>query len=155
MKSAGETDILVIGYGNELRGDDAVGPRIAGKVEEWHLPGVRAIACHQLTPELAQDIAGARTVIFVDASVEIEGDTAPVVRLEPAPASHFHAHLGDPRALLSLAQTLYGKSPAAWCAHVPAKNFEIGAPLSAEAQKGLSSALDQLKALCVSIARQS
>ncbi len=138
-------DILVIGYGNELRGDDAVGPIIAGKIEGMHLPGVRTIACHQLTPELAEDIASARTVIFVDASVEIEGDTAQMVRIEPAPATRFHAHLGDPRALLSLAQSLYGKSPVAWCVHVPVKNFDLGAPLSPTAEHGMASALEQLK----------
>jgi hydrogenase maturation protease len=140
-------NILLIGYGNELRGDDAVGTIIAGKIEDMHLPGVRTIACHQLTPELAEDIAGARTVIFVDASVEVEGDTAQMVRAEPAPATRFHPHLGDPRALLSLAQTLYKKSPVGWCLHVPARDFELGAALSPVAEHGMASALEQLKSI--------
>jgi hydrogenase maturation protease len=46
------TDLLVIGYGNELRSDDGVGPRVARAVAEWRLPGVEAIAVHQLTLEL-------------------------------------------------------------------------------------------------------
>ena len=50
---------LVIGYGNELRGDDAVGPLVARTAESWQRPGLRALAVQQLTPELAEDIAGA------------------------------------------------------------------------------------------------
>ena len=43
---------LVIGYGNELRGDDGLGPYIAARVEEQCLPHVRTLTVHQLTPEL-------------------------------------------------------------------------------------------------------
>ena len=35
------TSILVIGHGNTLRRDDAVGCLIAEEVERWQCPGVR------------------------------------------------------------------------------------------------------------------
>ena len=34
-----EAELLVIGYGNTLRGDDGVGPRVAEAVEKLNLPG--------------------------------------------------------------------------------------------------------------------
>jgi hypothetical protein len=61
--------LLVIGYGNELRGDDGVGPAAARAVAAWNEPGVQGIATHQLTPELADAIAGAEEVVFVDARI--------------------------------------------------------------------------------------
>ena len=67
------SEALVIGYGNELRGDDAAGPRVAAAVEQWQLPGVRVLILHQLTPELADPIASSGLVIFVDAALEAEG----------------------------------------------------------------------------------
>jgi hypothetical protein len=56
-EKAVETEILVIGYGNTLRGDDGVGPRVAEAIEELNLPGVRTLVCQLLTPEFADPIA--------------------------------------------------------------------------------------------------
>jgi hypothetical protein len=63
-------NLLVIGYGNELRGDDGVGPKTAMAVSEWHFPGVKTMVCHQLTPDLAEPIAAAERVVFIDAVAE-------------------------------------------------------------------------------------
>src|SRR5690242_2835552 len=60
---------VVIGYGNDIRGDDAAGPLAARAVAAWGAPGVRALAAHQLTPELAEALAAAELAIFVDAGV--------------------------------------------------------------------------------------
>ena len=64
------TLFLVIGYGNELRGDDAVGPEVARCVAEWRRPEVVGIAVHQLTPELAVALSEVAVVIFVDACAD-------------------------------------------------------------------------------------
>ncbi len=45
--------LLIIGYGNTLFGDDGLGQLIAQRVAEWAVPGVLALARHELTPELA------------------------------------------------------------------------------------------------------
>ena len=87
LKSA----LLVIGYGNTLRGDDGVGPRVAEAVAAMALPGVRTLGCHQLAPEHAEAISRADRVVFVDAAV----DAAKKVqfrRLEPNGASQLMAH---------------------------------------------------------------
>ena len=79
MKS--ETDLLVIGYGNTLRRDDGVGPHVAEAIAALALPGVEALVCPLLTPELAEAIARARRVVFVDAMVTAPPGTgvAPVL----------------------------------------------------------------------------
>jgi hydrogenase maturation protease len=46
--------VLVLGYGNTLRRDDAVGPLAAEAVAGWGRPGVLALALPQLLPELAE-----------------------------------------------------------------------------------------------------
>ena len=60
---------LVIGYGNELRRDDGLGPQAARAVAGWGMPGVLALSCHQLTPELAEIVADAEEALFIDAAV--------------------------------------------------------------------------------------
>ena len=76
--------LLVIGYGNTLRSDDGVGPKVADAVAALALIGVRALACPLLTPELADPVSQARVAVFVDAAVdaplEVQLLTRPVRR---------------------------------------------------------------------------
>lgn len=58
--------VIVIGYGNTLRSDDGAGQQVAEIIVHWHLPQVRSISVHQLTPELAAPIAEAELAIFID-----------------------------------------------------------------------------------------
>jgi len=140
--------VLVIGYGSELRGDDAVGRRIAEAVAAWNLPGVRALSVHQLTPELAEPISQAAIVYFADAS--IAPATAEPVRLqalEQDPGAGMNGHVCNPRTLLALAQMLYGRSPAAYWLTIPAVQFAMGDTLSEAAERGVAAALKCLRVL--------
>lgn len=129
--------VIVIGYGNELRGDDAIGPQVARFVATWGAPGVRALAAHQLTPELAADLAGARAAIFVDARCAEDGDAAVDVRSVAPRARRTSGHAGDPGDLLALAEMAYGAAPRAWLVSVPAINFGYGEDLSHIARRGV------------------
>jgi hydrogenase maturation protease len=141
----------VIGYGNELRGDDGAAPRIARAVAAWGLPEVRALAAHQLTPELAEAVASARYAIFVDAyrtdSVEADISLRP---LEPLERPQLAGHAGDPRALLALAAAVYGKYPRACLITVPATCFDFGAALSCVASAAVQDALQLIRSLIAS-----
>lgn len=152
MTSQTAGEILVIGYGNELRGDDAVGVRVAEAVSAWQLPGVRALAVPQLTPELSEDIAAARQVVFVDATSEPSIHEVQVRALEPATVEPGDSHLSDPRALLALALALFGQAPRAWLVAIPVADFACGAPLSPLARRGLAAALARLRELCAATA---
>jgi hydrogenase maturation protease len=130
--------VLVIGYGNELRGDDGVGPCVARIVASWQRPGLRALAVPQLTPELAEAMRDADCVVFVDATpgerVEVRGVSAE--------ASHsLLGHISDPGVLLALARQLYHCEPIAWLIAVPAARFDYGEGLSATAERGMKEAI--------------
>jgi len=71
---------LLIGIGNRLRSDDGIGYRIAETLRAEDSP-MQVLAVQQLTPELAEPIAAAAAVLFVDASVLDPG--ADQLRLEP------------------------------------------------------------------------
>ncbi|MBI5388554.1 MAG: hydrogenase maturation protease [Verrucomicrobia bacterium] len=141
--------ILVIGYGNELRGDDAVGPQAARAVSDWNLPQVRALALAQLTPELAEAISQARQVIFVDAAADAEKPTATAQAIGPSPETPALGHASDPRWLLALAKSLFGRCPPAWLVEIPARSFGFGQPLSVEAQQGAEIGLGLIRRICV------
>jgi hydrogenase maturation protease len=141
---------LVIGYGNTLRGDDAVGFRVASTVAGWGWPDVTSLAVPQLTPELAPVLAAARLAVFVDARLRERDDCGDVEcqALEPsqsAPRSNSHA--ADPRRLLALARDVYGFSPRAWLLTVPTVEIGFGEQLSTEASQGLYAALGWIEEL--------
>jgi hydrogenase maturation protease len=145
---SGCSKILLLGYGNELRGDDAVGPRVAGLVEEWNLAGVTARALPQLTPELAEAIAQTQHVIFVDASAASnDASQVEVTKISPTESGDWEAHAGTPQALLTLTQALYGHCPSAWLITIPATQFDYGTPLSPETEQGLATALQEIRNL--------
>jgi hydrogenase maturation protease len=136
--------LLVIGYGNELRGDDAVGPLCARAVAAWRRPRVRALDVHQLTPELACEMAGGPHVVFVDAG--LPGSVLEVREL--AKHSTLRAgHGSDPRELIALAELLHGCAPRAWLIAVPATSLELGEGLSPECACGLEAALRHIREL--------
>ncbi len=143
---------LVIGYGNALRGDDGAGPAVAGGVADWGLPGVRALAMPQLVPELAEELAGASLVVFVDGWLGPEGESAQVEALTPSDRSAALGHTSDPGALLALTRAVYGWCPPAWIVRIPAANFELGVGLSPAATRGAAAALREVARL-VALAR--
>src|SRR5664279_923389 len=102
--------LLVIGYGNTLRSDDGVGPRVADAVAALALPGVHALNCPLLTPELADPISQARVAVFVDAAVDASREVQ-LRKLEPAGSSQIMAHAASPATLLALARDVFGHSP--------------------------------------------
>lgn len=140
--------ITVVGYGNELRGDDAAGPRVAEIVGSWRLRDVRTLTRHQLTPELAAVLANSRSVIFIDARHDL-GDTGGVHMRPVEPGRHHSdtvgAHVSDPAALLELTRAVYARAPEAWWITIPAVNFAFGARLSTVTRSGIEVALQLIR----------
>ena len=137
---------LVVGYGNTLRGDDGVGYLLAEQVAAWGLPNVKTIACHQLTPELAANIAECDRVIFIDATLPGMQTEVAWRSLSPSDAPTLDAHRSDPAGLLQLTAQLYETSPSAHQLLLPTAEMEFSETLSAIAQAGLVAATSQLQA---------
>lgn len=149
MQSCSRCRLLVIGYGNELRGDDGVGPRTAARTGELGLPGVEILTTHQLVPELADPISRAGTVVFVDASVE-KLDDVRMSELKPMEDVRVSAHNSDPRGLLTMARDLFDHAPQAWMISIPVSDFSFGEHLSPEAQEGMEKAVQMVRKLAES-----
>ena len=136
--------VLVIGYGNELRGDDGAGPRVARVIAARGLARVEVISSHQLLPELAERVSEAQGVLFIDATVVTEDEGVTVRPLQPATREAGMGHTSEPRQLLALAQALSGRRTEAWLVTVPAANLEFGEGLSATAERGVLEAERQV-----------
>lgn len=141
--------LLVIGYGNTLRSDDGVGPKVAAAIAALSLAGVQTLACDLLTPELADPIAGAAVVVFVDAAVDAPREVQ-LRPLAPAASSQIMAHAADPRTMLALARDVFGHAPAAWWLTIPVESLGVGEELSALAQRGFERAVEEVKRLAAS-----
>jgi hydrogenase maturation protease len=114
--------VLVLGYGNTLRGDDGFGPAVAsylqGKVASAQ--SVEILSEQQLLPEHAEKVAAANLVIFVDACQSTE--VGRIVCLEFARdsetkgsrAESILAHALSASTILELAASLYGHCPQAY-----------------------------------------
>jgi len=142
---------LIVGYGNPLRGDDGVGQAVARAfAEEAAIDGVDAIACHQLTPELAERFAAAALVVLIDAAAGPEAGAVSVIPLLPAPApSSTLGHHVEPSQLLHMAQRLYGRSPEAYLVTVGAGSLELGEGLSAPVMAALPEVIATVRRLAL------
>ncbi len=131
-------DLLLIGYGNDLRSDDGAGRVVADRIEEMGLEGVRVLSASQLMPEMALELAAARRVVFVDASVAVEVLTERVV--QPGGSGSVMTHRGDPGSLLAMASE-EGHVPEAVLLEIPATNFQMGFDLSPPTAAGVEKAV--------------
>lgn len=119
---------LIIGYGSPIRGDDAIGPLVADRLQQQILPdGVRVEARHILTAELAAELAEVEQVIFLDAAVDLPPGELRIQPLAPdTSALSTMAHFHDPRELLAWCQGLYGRAPEAWLITAGGAAFDYG-----------------------------
>ena len=129
MTAAG---VLVVGYGNSLRGDDGIGWHAAGLLAtDPRLAGVRVMAQHQLVPELAEDVSRASLVVLVDAAADGDPGSISVRRIgSPPPTLITWSHHLTPETLAGLADALYGAVPPIVLVSVAAESFAEGDGLS-------------------------
>jgi hydrogenase maturation protease len=139
--------ILVIGYGNELRGDDGIGPRVVEAIGTAKYPGVQTRTVFQLLPELAAELVEVGMVIFVDALDDPRRIVVELVPVEAEGITDWSTHRADPRTLLALAHVIYGRTPEAWSLMVPGQNFDFSEELSPMAQENVRLAIAHIDRL--------
>lgn len=139
---------LILGCGNTLRGDDGVGPWLCAWAERrlCSEPGVRTITRQQWTPDLAEEIAAADAVVFIDCSLasapgSVQLDDVSASAGESAPGTHT---VTAPE-LLALARDLYGSMPKrSLLLSIGAGSTELGEEFSAPVKQALVSACQML-----------
>jgi hydrogenase maturation protease len=138
-------DVLVIGYGNPLRGDDGAGWRAAELlVDDPRAAGARVLARHQLTPELAEDVSRANLVVLIDASREpgAAGSVSSTALPDTPASGSVYSHHVDPALLLQLAGTWFGHAPPAVQVSIRAGDLEVGTDLSAPVVAAMPALVD-------------
>lgn len=142
-------DILVFGYGNPGRGDDALGPVFAESLEREGVDGgVECLTDMQLQVEHVTDLVGRRLVLFVDA----DASCAPPFRMSRIHAAKdvsYTSHAMSPEALLYAYRQVYGaEAPPAFVLRIRGYGFELGEPLNERAGGHLDEALTMVLGLC-------
>jgi Ni,Fe-hydrogenase maturation factor len=113
---------LIVSIGNPLRSDDGLAHRVVVVL------GADSRRVHQLTPEVAADLAGYDRVVFLDAAVD-----SALPRIDPVPPPSDLlplGHIGSPSDVVALARGLYGFEGKAFIARLPASDFSFRVPAS-------------------------
>jgi hydrogenase maturation protease len=139
--------VLVLAVGNPSRGDDALGPLLAERVEAAGLADVEVIVDYQLQVEHALDLVGRERVIFVDAGV---GTLPPFEFRRVVPAADFlhTSHTLSPEAVLATFVRVQGEPPPeCWVLCIRGERFGLGDDLSEVACERLEAACRALPAM--------
>jgi len=118
-----KSELLIIGFGSSMRGDDVAG-RVAAQRLAQH--GFTTIDVHQLSPELAETIAVAREVLFLDAHDGLAPGEIAIERLSSRPSATAPLeHHASPAGLLRLTRRAYGAEPLAWLIGLGGSDFDL------------------------------
>lgn len=140
-------ELLLFGYGNPGRGDDALGPLLIESIDRQQFPRVECLTDMQLQIEHVTDLQHRKQIIFIDADMSCEAPFA-CSRLEPEMDDSYTSHAMTPAALLHAYRQVYGTdAPPAYLLRIRGYDFDLGDPLSDGAAKNLNAATDFVRAL--------
>ena len=140
--------LLIFGYGNPSRGDDALGPLLLERLEAEGLSGIECLTDFQLQVEHALDLEGRELALFIDAHLTC---TPPYefTFLQPEIDRSYTTHAMSPAAVLQVYQQInHRPPPPSFMLSVRGERFELGEGLSLSAQANLEAALQFAKLLC-------
>jgi hydrogenase maturation protease len=141
MSERGPNELVILGVGNDSRGDDGLGWAFLDALEGDPDIRARLFYRYQLMPEDAADVAEARTAVFVDATkkrLEKGFHWEPAV---PERQPMVNSHWLPPEAVLGFCQQVHGACPDAYILSISGDQWELGQGLSPEAQSRLEDAL--------------
>ena len=133
--------ILVFGWGNPSRGDDALGPLFIDRIAALQLPGVECLTDFQLQVEHALDLENRKRILFIDASIDATAPFAVTV-LEAARDASFTTHAMTPEAVMHVYVELHDEAPPpCTLLAIRGERFELGEAISPAAANHLDAAL--------------
>jgi hydrogenase maturation protease len=141
-----EKKILVYGYGNPGRQDDALGNAFVEKLEEWlqlnKVDSIQTDSNYQLNIEDAYEVSKYEKVIFVDASEEPISDFL-LTKVDASDSQiEFTMHAVSCAFVVDLCQKMYNASPETYLLHIKGYEWEFEERLSTVAQHNLQKAFD-------------
>lgn len=143
--------LLLFGYGNPGRGDDALGPELIGRIAKLHLADVECQNDMQLQVEHVTDLNGCDQVLFIDADMSC-AEPFDISEIGAAKDDSYTSHAMNPAALLHAYRQVYGKdAPPAFLLRIRGYDFELGDPLSDKATANLEAATKLVVELCASV----
>lgn len=134
-----DTPVLVIGYGNVLRGDDGAGPAAAQALREKLPPQTaEVLSVHQLLPELSERLSRSGLAIFIDADWSVPaGQVRQKALTAGIDGDKVIGHHQSPQNLLNMAGQLYGRAPPAILFNVGAASFGYQEGLSTPVRRAI------------------
>ena len=134
--------VLVFACGNPSRGDDSLGPALAGLItsrqrQTGAFRRVEVLTDFQLQIEHALDLLQRERVLFIDASV----DARPPYEFHALAAAKdygYTSHIMTPAAVLAVYQQIRQQAPCpAFVLSIRGYGFDLGADLSPRAREHL------------------
>ncbi len=101
---------VIIGYGNNLRGEDAFGVDCIKELEKYKLKDTILISTFQLTPEIVLELLDCDEIVFIDASYSIENQYKLACSIEQQNSSILSHHI-TPKTIIKLLNTIYDNYP--------------------------------------------
>jgi hydrogenase maturation protease len=142
------TKLLLFGYGNPGRGDDALGPELISRIAQLHLEDVECQNDMQLQVEHATDLDGCDQVLFIDADMSC-AEPFEFSQIGAIKDDSYTSHAMSPSALLHAYSQVYRKdAPPACLLRIRGYDFELGDPLSGKATDNLEAAMQQVVEFC-------
>lgn len=143
--------LLLFGYGNPGRGDDALGPELIGRIAQLHLADVECQNDMQLQVEHVTDLAACKRVLFIDADISC-AEPFDLSEISAVKDDSYTSHAMSPTALLHAYGQVYGKdAPPAFLLRIRGYDFELGDLLTVKASANLEAATKLVVELCTAV----
>jgi len=133
--------LLIFGYGNPGRGDDAIGSLFVEHISRWKRENFSCLSDMQLMVEHVTDLRAHNEVIVVDADMACAEpfEFLPITARKDESCT---SHTLTPAGLLYVYQQVYHRdSLAAFLLRIRGYNFDLGDVLSKKAAYNLNAAI--------------
>lgn len=114
---------IIIGFGNDLRGEDAFGVDTISKLQKLELKNTKLISVFQLTPELSLEIQDASELIFIDAAASLDNHYKLACSFEQMKQNSLSHHISI-KMILKILEELYMVKPKYQVFSMLTNNFD-------------------------------
>ncbi|MDD5401421.1 MAG: hypothetical protein PHQ93_09565 [Sulfurimonas sp.] len=114
---------IIIGYGNELRGEDAFGVDVIKELQKLSLKDTKLISVFQLTPEIVLEMLDADEIIFIDTCSNEKNHYKLACSLTQQNGLNLSHHIA-PKTIIYMLESLYDKRPSFFIYSMMSSSFD-------------------------------